>query len=137
MRPNHVHQLRLRASKKQHHRCYYCEFPMWHVDDAAFLRAHPWISARHLPHLKCTAEHLVACQDGGRDTADNIVAACSWCNRMRHLHRQNNAPDAATYKAQVMRLLSLGRWHPVASRLAYIKTRPSPVTNCAFSVRSK
>lgn len=117
MRSNRLQQLRLSASKKQNHRCYYCEFPMWHEDSAAFLRAYPWILARHVHHLKCTAEHLVACQDGGRTSADNIAAACSWCNSRRHRNRPDKAPEAAKYKKQVMRLVLLGRWHPVASRM--------------------
>ena len=117
MSPNPLQQLRLQASRKQNHRCYYCEFPMWHEDSAAFLRAYSWISARHVHHLKCTAEHLVACQDGGRTSADNIAAACSWCNSMRHRYRPDKAPEAAKYKKQVMRLVPLGRWHPVASRM--------------------
>jgi hypothetical protein len=97
---------------------------MWHEDSAAFLRVHPWISARHVHHLKCTAEHLVACQDGGPTTADNIAAACSWCNTMRHQGRPHKAPNAARYKEQVVRLVSLGRWHPVAPGVHARKTLP-------------
>lgn len=117
MRPVPLNSLRLRASKRQHHRCHYCKFPMWHKDSAAFLRAYPCVRARHVHLLACTAEHLIARQDGGRDTADNIVAACWWCNRERHRGRAHKAPDAARYEAWVLRQVVLGRWHPVAASL--------------------
>ncbi|PYD84519.1 restriction endonuclease, partial [Pseudomonas syringae pv. pisi] len=73
------------------------------------------IESRFTKYLKCTAEHLTARQDEGLDTADNIVAACAWCNKMRHFRREFKAPDPRTYRLQVSRLISMGRWHPLAA----------------------
>lgn len=64
--------------------------------------------------LECTAEHLVARQDGGRESAENIVAACRWCNLTRHRCRPQKAPDAETYRMQVLRKVAAGKWHPIA-----------------------
>jgi 5-methylcytosine-specific restriction endonuclease McrA len=53
--------------------------------------------------LRCTAEHVKARCNGGKDNASNIVAACLACNRGRHDGRANEAPDADAYKAEVKR----------------------------------
>jgi 5-methylcytosine-specific restriction endonuclease McrA len=108
-----LRQLRQLVFEKQNHRCFYCKYPIWHTAVEEFSRAFG-VTRRLSKHLKCTAEHLVARQDNGQDTADNIVAACLWCNRMRHYRRQHRAPDAATYKLRVAQLIALGRWHPLA-----------------------
>jgi hypothetical protein len=114
MSSRQLRQLRQQAYEKQKPRCYYCSFPMWDTDDEGFSRAHA-VPPRIAKYLKCTAEHLIARQDSGRDTADNIVAACLWCNKMRHYRREHQAPDAATYSSKVSRLISMGRWHPLAT----------------------
>jgi hypothetical protein len=89
----------------------------------------PMLPAR-TKYLQCTAEHLVARQDSGEDTTDNIIAACSRRDRMRHHGRQHNAPDAATYKSQIARLVALGRWHPLAAseRARVSDARPRALT---------
>ena len=66
--------LRKLAFVKQAGRCYYCDIPMT-----------PSANGAPRPHWRsCTAEHLVARQDGGEDSAENVVAACHYCNRRRH-----------------------------------------------------
>jgi hypothetical protein len=114
MSSKQLRQLRQQAFQKQSHYCFYCKYPIWDRDGEDFSRAHK-LPYRLAKHLKCTAEHLVARQDGGQNTVDNVVAACAWCNKMRHHHRQHKAPDAAAYGTQVSRLISLGRWHPLAA----------------------
>jgi hypothetical protein len=87
---------------------------MWEDNQDKFSSSHG-LTARLAKHLKCTAEHLVAQQDKGRDSVENIVAACLWCNKLRHLHRVNKAPDPVTYKSRVRKLIAKGKWHPVIS----------------------
>lgn len=60
--------------------------------------------------LRCTAEHLVARQDGGKDVEGNIAAACLLCNSSRHKRKTPPAPDA--YRAFVQGRLAKGKWHP-------------------------
>jgi 5-methylcytosine-specific restriction endonuclease McrA len=45
---------------------------------------------------QCTAEHLLAKQDGGKDNKSNIAAACIRCNQGRH--RQLVPPSAEQYR---------------------------------------
>lgn len=62
--------------------------------------------------LRCTAEHLLAQQDGGNDVESNIAAACWLCNTRRHKRKSPPSPDA--YRALVQRRLNQGKWHPPA-----------------------
>ena len=93
----------------QQGRCYYCGLPMWEDDLESFCRAHG-LKPSQAQSLQCTAEHLLARQDGGRDTADNIVAACYRCNQRRH--RRREAPEPSVYLHLVLKQLRAGRWHP-------------------------
>lgn len=113
MRAKKVRQLRQQAFEKQNRRCFYCEYPIWDTGRETFSRKHR-LTSRISKHLQCTAEHLVARQDNGKDTADNIVAACLWCNKMRHYRRQHKAPAPSTYKLRISKLIAAGRWHPLA-----------------------
>ena len=78
--------LRIDAFVRQAGRCYYCTVLMWIDDGVSFARKHG-LSSRVGRWLKCTAEHLLARRDGGRDSRDNIVAACLFCNLRRHRGR--------------------------------------------------
>ena len=109
--------LRRRAFEQQRGFCHYCGLPMWQVDEASFA-AQYGLSARLARLLRCTAEHLVARCDGGRDERSNIVAACHWCNARRHLGRCKTAPSAEAYRLRVARRAAAGRWHPANSFLA-------------------
>jgi hypothetical protein len=105
--------LRVEASKRQNHRCFYCDYPMWHNNSDQFCREHN--VPQHLSeHLRCTAEHLSARQDNGQDTASNIVASCAWCNKFRHHCRPNKAPDPFSHRNRIRHLVSKGRGHPIA-----------------------
>lgn len=111
MNPNKLQKLRHQAFVQQNSRCFYCTLPIWEGDPTEFLARHG-ISPRKAKYLRCTAEHLVAQQDGGVDTPHNIAAACVWCNRMRHWKRQDKAPSPEQYKKRVSQLICKRRWHP-------------------------
>lgn len=112
MNPKTLQKLRHKAFIRQSCRCFYCTLPIWEGDPAEFMARYR-ISLQKAKHLRCTAEHLIARMDGGRDTAKNVAAACLWCNRMRHLKRQDKAPSQQEYKNRVSQLICKGRWHPV------------------------
>lgn len=86
------------AINRQRERCYYCG-PLMCLESTLGPRP-----------LLCTAEHLLPRHDGGSDDPSNIVAACLHCNKTRH--RKKVPPDPASYKAEVLRRLMKGRWHP-------------------------
>lgn len=109
-----IPKLRQSAFERQRHRCFYCSYLMWIENGERFARVHG-LPLRFARHLRCTAEHVTPRRDHGENTAANIVAACLWCNRMRHQGRAHKAPDARAYKAQVSRFVALGKWHPLAS----------------------
>lgn len=114
MNPNKRQQLRRKAFLEQNCQCFYCQLPIWEENLAQFSRCQ-CIPERLAKHLRSTAEHLVAQRDDGHDTPGNIVAACLWCNRLRHQGRQHSAPDPMSYKSKIARLVAQGKWHPVAA----------------------
>ncbi|WP_416347129.1 HNH endonuclease signature motif containing protein [Devosia sp.] len=62
---------------------------------------------------RCTAEHLRARCDGGKDVLENVVAACWLCNNRRHRRKVPPAPE--DYKRLVRNRISRGRWIASAS----------------------
>ncbi len=104
--PSKIQTLRRLAFDHQHGRCWYCGVHMWLVSPAELPAATHAAAAR----LQCTAEHLLAQCDGGRDIASNIVAACAHCNRTRH--KRKSPPDPEAYRAEIRRRVARGKWHP-------------------------
>ncbi|ATS62678.1 MULTISPECIES: HNH endonuclease [Xanthomonas] len=102
--------LRISAFQAQSGRCFYCGLPMW-LASPNELGLRPG-SAR--PY-QCTAEHLVARQDGGLDVPGNVVAAHTRCNQRRH-NRPGTAPSPTAFRALVMRRVSAGKWWPQNQR---------------------
>jgi 5-methylcytosine-specific restriction endonuclease McrA len=89
---------RERAFSLQNGFCYYCGLPMG--------------PSAEWPHrLACTAEHLVARSDGGGNGPENIVAAHSFCNRVRHARKHPMSPTK--YKQHVQGRVAAGRWFRV------------------------
>ncbi|MDZ7841502.1 MAG: HNH endonuclease [Gammaproteobacteria bacterium] len=86
---------------------------MWIGDPAAFA-LHYGLKPTAVSRFQCTAEHLVARQDGGRNTRDNIVAACRFCNTTRHRIRAQPEPHA--YRQHVITRMKSGKWHPPSIR---------------------
>lgn len=85
---------------------------MWEDNQEEFANCHG-LPVTLTTHLRCTAEHLIAQQDNGRDSDKNIVASCAWCNSSRHAKQPHNAPDPAAYRLAVRELIANGQWHPV------------------------
>ena len=98
-------KIRTKKMIAQGGRCFYCGLPMW--DEVSGLSL-PESLAGLKAVLRCTAEHLQARCDGGRDVADNIVAACHYCNAARHRSKRPKPPEQ--YRAHVRRRMAQGRW---------------------------
>lgn len=91
----------------QEGRCYYCCLPMW--DDAGKTDPESFSRTKTASKtLRCTAEHLHARSEGGKDTADNIVAACWYCNNRRHRRKRPLSPEA--HRLHVQRRMAAGKW---------------------------
>lgn len=104
MSNKHLKSLRIRAFHAQSGCCFYCGLPMWLTSpDELGLRPR---SAR--PY-QCTAEHLVAQQDGGLDVSENVVAAHTRCNQGRH-KQPGPAPSPDAFRALVQRRIKGGKW---------------------------
>ncbi|WP_228323392.1 HNH endonuclease [Xanthomonas dyei] len=99
--------LRTVAFHAQQGRCCYCEQPMWLTSPTELE-----LSPRCSRYSQCTAEHLLAQQEGGKDTRENIAAACWTCNQRRHRRKKLLTPEA--FKALVRRRLAAGKWWPSA-----------------------
>ncbi len=97
--------LRAIAFRTQSGRCYYCTVRMW-LRSPSELGLRP----RTARPFQCTAEHLVARKDRGRDTRKNIAAACRLCNARRHKRKNPSPPE--TYRSFVLRRMAKGRWWP-------------------------
>jgi len=103
---NRIQSLRRQAHERQAGRCYYCGVRMW-LASPEELPGVPTIAAAN--KLRCTAEHLVARAEGGRDTLENIAAACAHCNHTRH--KRKRPPEPAAYQTEVNRRMRRGGWH--------------------------
>lgn len=104
-----LRQLRRIAFLHQNARCWYCGLPMWEKNPDAFSREHGFTSSR-AKALQCTAEHLIARQDGGADSPSNIVAACRYCNGRRHARKF--PLESESFRQHVQKRLQQGKWHP-------------------------
>ena len=99
--------LRRKKMLAQGGRCFYCGLPMW--DEALDPCLPVTCRAAGLPKiLRCTAEHLHPRSEGGANTADNIVAACLFCNNSRHRRKRPLSPEA--HRAHVQQRMAAGRW---------------------------
>lgn len=122
--PSHkLKKLRRRAARKQGGRCFYCQQPMWDANPQEFI-VHYGLSAGLAKRFQCTAEHVEARRDGGKDMAANIVAACLFCNTTRH--KAKHPADAATHVAFVRSRLAKGRWHPPQVTAAFCEQASPP-----------
>ncbi|UXS11593.1 HNH endonuclease [Agrobacterium tumefaciens] len=124
MPSNKLKNLRKHAAQRQGGRCFYCELPMW-VDSPRKFIVHYGLSPGLARRFQCTAEHVEARCDGGKDVAANIVAACLFCNATRH--KAKHPVDAARHASVVRSRLAKGRWHPPQVKAAFSKQRMPPV----------
>jgi hypothetical protein len=82
---------------------------MWLGKKDAFAQKHS-LSSKDAERFRCTAEHLIARSENGKDTKDNIVAACAFCNMNRH--RRKKPPVPARYKEDIQNRIKKGKWFP-------------------------
>lgn len=106
--PKTLIKSRLKAFNLQQGRCIYCESPMWLDNYAEFAKKYK-ITTKQATLFQCTAEHLKAKKDGGKDTENNIVAACHCCNQKRH--QRKSPKDPVTYKRYVTSRVNNGKWN--------------------------
>ncbi|TAU07808.1 hypothetical protein ELI55_24620 [Rhizobium ruizarguesonis] len=118
MRSNKLKNLRIQAAQQQSWLCFYCRLPMWNTNPESY-SLHYGISSGLAKRFQCTAEHVQARCEGGKDVAQNIVAACRFCNNARH--KAKCPPDAMTHASVVRRRLAKGRWHPPHVKAAFGK----------------
>jgi len=112
MTTKRLKSIRTSAFHAQSGRCYYCGLPMWLCSPHEL-----GLRPRSAAPFQCTAEHLLARQDGGKDVVGNVVAACHLCNLRRH-KRPTPAPSPEAYRARVQRLMAKGRWRPLLATTA-------------------
>lgn len=106
--PSPLVRPRAHAFSHQSGRCFYCGMPMWDGNPLEFANEHG-ITLGQAKRLQCTGEHLVARQDGGSTARSNIVAACRFCNEVRHRRKTPLPPER--YMLLVRKRMKLGRWH--------------------------
>jgi len=116
--PKLLVRLRTSAFRSQSGLCYYCGYPMWEKDRDSYSQIYK-ISRSQAELFKCTAEHLLARQDGGIDSIQNVVAACHWCNQKRH--RRKLAPSPVKYRKMVQRMLRKGGWFCKSIAIHYLE----------------
>lgn len=119
--PKTLIKSRLEAFNLQQGRCIYCELPMWLDGQEAYAKKYK-ITIKQARIFKCTAEHLKAKQDGGKDFENNIVAACHYCNQKRHQCKSPKEP--IIYKLFISTRLKRGKWN-----LGMINIRSSQTDN--------
>lgn len=105
--PNRLQHLRYQAYQQQNGNCYYCEMQMWNNSPEELATQYRLSTSRVKP-LKCTAEHLEARQDGGKDSKTNIVAACLFCNS--HRHKTKKPKDPMQFKEKVKLRMARQGW---------------------------
>mgnify|MGYP002662607196 FL=1 len=110
---NKLAKLRIQSAIAQQGCCFYCGLKM--IEPTLPELSQSGAPTRWHKFLRCTAEHLTARQQQGRDVAPNIVAACWWCNSRRHMGREEKAPDPLRYRQRVQGLMKKGCWHPVST----------------------
>ncbi len=106
---SNVKKHRLTSFNQQSGLCYYCESHMWQDDIERFAEKYD-ITVGEAKRFQCTAEHLTARRDGGKDSKNNIAAACSFCNTTRH--KRKNPPSPDKYKSEILKRIRKGKWHP-------------------------
>ncbi|ENW23319.1 hypothetical protein F925_02277 [Acinetobacter lwoffii NCTC 5866 = CIP 64.10 = NIPH 512] len=107
---NIIQRNRQKAYLAQSKLCYYCNQPMWEKDKESFISQYK-VKPTIANFLQCTAEHLTARKDGGKNTEVNIVAACKYCNNTRH--KSKNALTPENYKMRVQKRLLKKEWHGI------------------------
>ncbi|MCC2602402.1 HNH endonuclease [Sphingopyxis yananensis] len=103
-----IQKIRYQKFIEQKGKCFYCQSPMCAHDISTFAKQHG-LTSRRARLFFVTAEHLTAKSCGGRDTHQNIVAVCLYCNRTRHFAKRPLDPHR--YAVKVQAALGRGKWH--------------------------
>jgi len=111
--PTMLIKSRQKAYQQQSGCCIYCYKPMW-VEKLEDFANQFKITKRQARFYQCTAEHLLARQDGGKDSLNNIAAACKYCNQQRHRSKPPLPPEK--YQRYVQKKVVQNRW-PTATFL--------------------
>ena len=101
--PSILTKRRNAAYSAQQGRCYYCSCLMLPCSGRRQSSVEPDEKLR-----ACTAEHLQARRDGGRDSPRNVVAACWYCNHSRHALHDGRSPRK--YRQLVRTMVARGAW---------------------------
>lgn len=107
--PKNLSHLRSQAASIQSFRCYYCRLPIWAGDPTRFIQQFG-LTERQAKFFQCTAEHLKAQCEGGKDTKANVAAACWHCNQTRH--RTTKPLEPAEFQRRAQRCVGKGGWFP-------------------------
>jgi 5-methylcytosine-specific restriction endonuclease McrA len=107
--PNTLKRIRACAFLRQGGYCIYCYKPMWLSEPADFATEHK-LTVKQARRYQCTAEHLCARKNGGRNTTSNIAAACRFCNLQRHSRKAELTPEQ--FQVHVRTRIERGGWHP-------------------------
>jgi HNH endonuclease len=83
---------------------------MWQSHRKAFAKKFA-LTKQQAHYFFCTAEHLEARCDGGKDVQGNIVAACKYCNLKRHQLSNPLPPDQ--YSSFVKSNMEARNWFPI------------------------
>lgn len=121
---SNLKNIRKSAFTQQNGKCCYCGFHMWQDSAESFAKLHG-ITVKQARHFQCTAEHLLARQDGGRDVRENIAAACIRCNQLRHKRKYPMAPEQ--YQQHVISRVHKGGWHPLPKSAMCRKSSDSQI----------
>jgi hypothetical protein len=104
---NKIQKIRYKKWLSQNGRCYYCQQETWIANPEDFCQKFN-VSRKKALQFECTAEHLLAKSEGGDNCESNIVAACKFCNKARHLYKR--VPEPSKYKELVLKRIKCGRW---------------------------
>lgn len=101
--------LRHRACINQSGLCCYCDCPMWEENPES-IASLLGVKVSQVSLFQCTAEHRIPRCERGKNSAENIAAACRCCNSRRHTFKKPLSPEH--YRQHVQNRMSKGRWHP-------------------------
>ena len=106
--PSPLALLRDSSLQRQRGRCFHYGVFLAPAKLEAFAKRFK-LSPDQIRPLQCTAKHLKARKDGGKDEPENIVAARRKCNEDRHAHGNDFSPDK--HKAQIAKQIAQHKWH--------------------------
>jgi 5-methylcytosine-specific restriction endonuclease McrA len=111
--PTMLIKSRQKAFQQQLGCCIYCYKPMWTEKPEGFAIKFK-LTKRQVRFYQCTAEHLLPRQNGGKDSLNNIAAACKYCNQQRHKSKSPLPPEK--YQQHVQKKVGQCKW-PTANFL--------------------